>query len=62
MLQDQGYTVQFNGDEPHPLSNCTVNGVHGLEIMMTSDGALMMMMDSANKGTVYVDVTCGINN
>jgi hypothetical protein len=62
MLQDQGYTVQFNGTVPGPLSNCSVDGVHGLTIMMTPDGNLMMKMDSANHGTVFVDVSCTTNN
>jgi hypothetical protein len=62
MLQDQGYTVQFNGVVPGPLSNCTVEGVHGLAVMMTSDGNLMMSMDPVSHGTVFVDVSCTTNN
>lgn len=62
MLQDQGYNVQFNGTVPGPLSNCSVEGVHGLTVMMTSDGFLMMKMDPANHGTVFVDVSCTTNN
>lgn len=62
MLQDQGYNVQFNGSVIGPLSRCSVNGVHGLTVMTMSDGTLMMKMDPANPGTVYVDVTCPIGN
>ena len=60
-LQDQGYSVQFNGTTNGPLSDCTVTGVHGLTVMMTSDGNLMMMQPG-NPGTVYVDVNCPEDN
>lgn len=62
MLQDQGYDVQFNGSVVGPLSRCSVTGVHGLTVMAMPDGTLMMKMDPANPGTVYVDVTCPIGN
>lgn len=45
-----------------PLSRCTVNGVHGLVVMMMSDGSLMMRMDPGNPGSVYVDLTCPDSN
>jgi hypothetical protein len=53
-LQDQGYTVQFNGTANGPLSNCGVTGVHGQTMMMT--------MAAANPGTVYVDLSCPSSN
>jgi hypothetical protein len=61
-LQDQGYSVQFNGTTNGPLSNCGVTGVHGLTVMMMPDGSLMMKMDPTNPGTVYVDVSCPSTN
>jgi hypothetical protein len=61
-LQDQGYSVEFNGTTNGPLSDCTVTGVHGLTVMMTSDGTLMMKMQPGNPGTVYVDVSCPSSN
>jgi hypothetical protein len=61
-LQDQGYSVQFNGTTNGPLSNCAVTGVHGLIVMMMPDGNLMMKMDPTNPGTVYVDVSCPSTN
>jgi hypothetical protein len=61
-LQDQGYTVQFNGPSNMALSRCTVNGVHGLTVMMMTDGSLMMRMDPGNSGVVYVDLSCPNSN
>lgn len=61
-LQDEGYSVQFNGSQSGPLSRCAVNGVHGLTVMMMPDGSLMMRMDPANPGVVYIDVSCPIGN
>jgi uncharacterized membrane protein len=61
-LQDQGYSVQFNGTTNGPLSNCAVTGVHGLIVMMMPDGNLMMKMDTANPGTAYIDVSCPSSN
>jgi hypothetical protein len=61
-LQDQGYSVQFNGTTNGPLSNCGVTGVHGLTVMMMPDGSLMMKMDPSNPGTVYIDVSCPSSN
>lgn len=61
-LQDQGYSVQFNGPTNGPLSMCTVTGVHGLTATMTSDGNLMMKMEPAQSGTVYVDLSCPPSN
>ncbi|KDF01838.1 hypothetical protein Y900_023625 [Mycolicibacterium aromaticivorans JS19b1 = JCM 16368] len=62
-LQDQGYTVQFNGPSTTmPLSRCTVNGVHGLVVMMMADGSLTMRMDPGNPGVAYVDLSCPIGN
>ncbi|WP_052960187.1 hypothetical protein [Mycobacterium sp. EPa45] len=61
-LQDQGYSVQFNQPSTMALSRCTVNGVHGLTVMMMTDGSLMMRMDPANNGVVYVDLSCPNSN
>ncbi len=61
-LQDQGYSVQFNGSVIGPLSRCAVNGVHGLVVMMMPDGSLMMQMDPSNPGDVFVDVSCPSSN
>ena len=61
-LQDQGYSVQFNGTLSGPLSRCTVDGVHGLTVMMMPDGSLMMRMDPNNPGVAYVDLSCPIGN
>jgi len=61
-LQDQGYSVQLNGPVSGPLSRCTVNGVHGLVVMMMPDGNLMMRMDPSNPGDVFVDVSCPSSN
>ena len=63
MLQDQDYDVQFNMPSDMPLSRCTVNGVHGLTVMMTSDGNLMVMMAPQSRvGSVYVDLSCPSSN
>ena len=61
-LQDQGYSVQFNQPSTMALSRCTVNGVHGLTVMMMPDGSLMMQMSPANNGVVYVDLSCPNSN
>jgi hypothetical protein len=61
-LQDEGYSVQLNGSVIGPLSRCTVNGVHGLVVMMMPDGTLMMQMDPSNPGDVFVDVSCPSSN
>jgi len=61
-LQDQGYTVQFNGPVNGPLARCGVNGVHGLIVMAMPDGSLMMKMDPTNPGVAYVDVSCPTSN
>jgi hypothetical protein len=61
-LQDQGYNVQFNEPSTMPLSRCTVNGVHGLPLMMTSDGNLTVMMQAQRFDTVYVDLACPPSN
>ena len=44
-LQAEGYSVQLNGGVGQPLSECTVNGVHGVS-------------SSNAGGTVYVDMAC----
>lgn len=63
MLQDQGYNVQFNMPSNMSLSRCTVDGVHGLPVMMTSDGNLMVMMaPKSNVGSVFVDLSCPPSN
>jgi hypothetical protein len=61
-VQDQGYSVQFNGPTNGPLSLCTVTGIHGLTATLASCGNLMMKMDSAQSGMVYVDLSCPPNN
>lgn len=62
-LQDQGYNVQFNGaTNGMVLSRCTVSGLHGLTVMMTPDGTLMMKMEPAHTDTVYVDLSCPDTN
>lgn len=61
-LQDQGYSVQFNGSLSGSLSRCAVNGLHGLTVMMMPDGTLMMRPDPNSSGTVYVDLSCPISN
>jgi hypothetical protein len=58
MLQDRGYSVQFNMPTQMALSRCTVTGIHGLVVMMMSDGQLMVMTGTPNPGTVYVDLSC----
>jgi len=60
-LQDQGYSVQLNGPVSGPLARFWVTGVHGLVVMMP-DGSLMMKMDPANPGDVFVDVSCPSSN
>ena len=61
-LQNQGYNVLFNSPTTMPLSRCTVNGVHGLTVVMMPDGSLMMRMAPDNLGVVYVDLTCPDSN
>ncbi len=61
-LQDQGYSVQFNGTVLGPLARCSVTGIHGLVVMMMPDGNLMMSMDKSNPGDVFVDVSCPSSN
>jgi hypothetical protein len=61
-LQDQGYSVQFNGTVLGPLARCSVTGVHGLVVMMMPDGSLIMQMDPSNPGDVFVDVSCPSSN
>jgi hypothetical protein len=63
MLQDQGYNVQFNMPSNMALSRCTVNGVHGLTVMMTPDRNLMLMMaPTSNVGSAFVDLDCPSSN
>lgn len=63
MLQDQGYNVQFNMPSDMALSRCTINGVHGLPVMMTTDGHLMVMMaPTSSVGSVFVDLSCPPSN
>lgn len=61
MLEAEGYNVQFNMPSEMALYRCTVSGVHGLPVMMMSDGALMVMMENRNT-TVYVDLNCPDSN
>lgn len=57
-LHNQGYNVLFNSPSTMPLPGCTVNGVHGLMVMMIPDGSLMLRTNPGNPGVVYVDLTC----
>jgi hypothetical protein len=55
-LQAQGYNVHLNyssGLRDVPLSQCTVNGVHGLNALDSADNPL-----PPSNTTVYVDVNC----
>ena len=61
-LQDQGYNVQFNEPSNMQLSRCTVNGVHGVPVMMAADGNLMVMMQDNHFDTVVVDLNCPSSN
>lgn len=61
MLEAEGYSVQFNMPSEMALYRCTVSGVHGIPVMMMSDGALMVMMENPNT-TVYVDLNCPDSN
>jgi len=61
MLQAQGYSVQFNMPSNMALYRCTVSGVHGVPVMMMSNGSLMVMMENPNT-TVYVDLNCPDSN
>ena len=58
MLQDQGYNVMYNMPSNMTLNRCTVTGIHGLTVMMMSDGHLMVMSGQQNPGSVYVDLSC----
>lgn len=63
MLQSQGYSVQFNMPSEMALYRCTVTGLHGIPVMMMSNGALMAMMGAPNPNTtVYVDLSCPDGN
>jgi hypothetical protein len=62
MLQDQGYNVMYNMPSGMALNRCTVTGVHGLTVMMMSDGHLMVMAGQQNPGAVYVDLSCPDTN
>ena len=57
-LQAQGYTVQINGDQNAPLSECTVTQVSGLSGTNSSGKPLT----PAQAGTVYVSVSCNDNH
>ena len=52
-LTAQGYSVQINGDQSAPLSECTVTGVSGLSGTDSNGRAL-----KADGSTVYVGVSC----
>ena len=52
-LKAHGYSVQINGDQNAPLSECTVTGVSGLS-GTNSKGQAVVPMDS----TVYVGISC----
>jgi hypothetical protein len=53
-LQAQGYTVQINGDQNAPLSECTVTQVSGL----SGTNSAGKPLTPAQVGTVYVSVSC----
>ena len=62
-LTDEGYTVQFNMPSTMVLSRCTVSGINGLTVMMSSDGNLMAMMaPPGSRGNVYVTLECPDTN
>jgi hypothetical protein len=62
-LQDQGYNVQYNMPSNMALARCTVSGLHGLPVMMSSSGNLMVMMGPTNPNTtVVVDLDCPPSN
>jgi hypothetical protein len=52
-LRAEGYSVQINGDQNAPLSECTVTGVSGLS-GTNSTGQAVVPMGS----TVFVGVAC----
>ena len=52
-LSAQGYSVQINGDQNAPLSECTVTGVSGLSGTDSNGRAI-----KADGSTVYVGVSC----
>ena len=58
-LRAQGYSVQLNLNGPRdvPLSECTVNGVHGLPAAAPVGGG-----QATQFTTVYVDVNCPPDN
>ncbi|EHB53534.1 hypothetical protein MycrhDRAFT_3997 [Mycolicibacterium rhodesiae JS60] len=61
-LHNQGYNVLFNSPSTMPLPACTVNGIHGLTVMMIPDGSLMLPTNPNTPGVVYVDLTCPDSN
>jgi hypothetical protein len=58
-LKARGYSVQLNlnGTRDVPLSECTVNGVHGLP-----NGAAGQAAPAGQLTTVYLDVNCPPDN
>jgi hypothetical protein len=52
-LSAQGYSVQINGDQSAPLSECTVTGVSGLAGTDSNGRAI-----KAAGSTAYVGVSC----
>jgi hypothetical protein len=62
-LQDKGYNVQYNMPSNMALARCTINGVHGLPVMMAADGNLMAMSaPTSETGNVFVDLNCPSSN
>lgn len=57
-LQAEGYSVQLNGDQTSPLSQCIVTGVHGLS-GTESEGH---RINPTQFDTVYVDISCPPRN
>jgi hypothetical protein len=52
-LKAQGYSVQINGDQNAPLSECTVTGISGLSGTDSYGKPI-----NAKGSTVYVGVSC----
>ncbi|MGX9788090.1 hypothetical protein [Mycobacterium sp. MMS18-G62] len=53
-LKAQGYTVQINGDQNAPLSECVTTQVSGL----SGTNSAGKPLTPAQVGTVYVTVSC----
>jgi hypothetical protein len=52
-LQEQGYSVQINGEVVGSLADCTVTGVHGVSGLSGLSGTAPTSFTTA-----YVDISC----